>query len=198
MRQKEERSCYPVPKRELHSSQRMLTTQRDSNSINCFANDWSGVILMAACSIRVLVADDVEFFRRFLTATLRCKPGLQVVCEVADGLEAVAKAKELRPDLVVLDIGLPHLNGIKAARQICECVPHVKILFVSMETCPEIVQETFRIGGSAYVAKADAGTELLAAVSAIFEGRRFVSRGLAGPVFNPAGLQVEYQSALAD
>ena len=154
---------------------------------------------MAIRSIRVLIADDVEFFRQFLAATLRRRPGLQVLCEAADGLEAVAKVKELQPDLVVLDIGLPGLNGIEAARQICEFLPHAKILFVSMETCPEIVQETFRIGGCAYVAKSDAGTELLAAVDAILEGRRFVSRRLAGPVFTPtAGLQVEYQGTLAD
>lgn len=152
---------------------------------------------MAARSIRVLIADDVEFFRRFFAATLRRRTCLQVLCEVADGLEAVAKAKQLQPDLIVLDIGLPRLNGIEAARQIFDFVSHAKILFVSTESCPEIVQETFRIGGCAYVAKADAGTELLAAVDAILEGRRFVSRRLTGPVFTP-GLQVEYQSALAD
>lgn len=157
------------------------------------------MIFVTTSSIRVLVADDVEYFRRFFTATLRRRPGFQVVGEAADGLDAVAKAKELQPDLVVLDISLPHLNGIEAARQICKLVPHARLLFVSMETCPEIVEETFRIGGSAYVAKADAGTGLLAAVDAILEGRRFVSRRLAGPVFTPAAsLQVEYQGALAD
>lgn len=150
-------------------------------------------------SIRVLIADDVGFFRRFLAATLRCRPGLQVLCEVSDGLEAVAKTKELQPDLVVLDIGLPRLNGIEAARQICECVPHAKILFVSIETCPDIVEETFRIGGCAYVAKTDAGTDLLSAVDAILAGRRFVSRRLAGHVLIPRpGFQVEYESTFAD
>ena len=149
--------------------------------------------------IRVLIADDVEFFRRFLAATLRRRPGLQILGDVSDGLEAVARAKELHPDLVVMDIGLPRLNGIEAARQIRECVPYTKILFVSMETCPDIVEETFRIGGCAYVAKTDAGTELLSAVDAILAGRRFVSRGLVGHVIIPAaGIQVQYQGALGD
>ena len=76
--------------------------------------------------MRVLVVEDNEPFRRFVCATLRTKPELQIVCEVSDGLEAVQKAEELQPALIVLDIGLPGLNGIEAARRIRKISPNSK------------------------------------------------------------------------
>src|SRR5271170_4203313 len=85
-------------------------------------------------SIRVLVVDDYEPFRQFICSTLRKRPELQIVGEVSDGLEAVQKAQELQPDLIVLDIGLPTLNGIEAARRIRSVSPESKILFVSQES----------------------------------------------------------------
>src|SRR5712671_436231 len=81
--------------------------------------------------VRVLVADDFAPWRRLLHTILREKPELQVVCEVSDGLEAVQKARELQPDLILLDIGLPTLSGIEAARRIRSIAPKAKILFVS-------------------------------------------------------------------
>jgi CheY-like chemotaxis protein len=82
-------------------------------------------------SVRVLVVDDFAPFRRFVCSTLEQSPHLLIVGEVADGLEAVLKAEELRPDLILIDIGLPTLNGIEAARRIRELSPKSKILFVS-------------------------------------------------------------------
>ena len=82
-------------------------------------------------SVRVLVVEDFEPFRRFVCSTVGDSSELQVICEVSDGLEAVQKAKELQPDLILLDIGLPNLNGIAAARQIRKLSPQSKILFVS-------------------------------------------------------------------
>lgn len=79
--------------------------------------------------VRVLVVEDFEPFRRFVCSTLGQQPNFQVICEVSDGLEAVDKAEELQPTLIVLDIGLPRLSGIEAARRIRNLSPNSKILF---------------------------------------------------------------------
>ena len=130
-------------------------------------------------SLRVLVVDDYEPFRRFVCSMLGERPELQIGGEVSDGLEAVQKAEELRPDLILLDIGMPTLNGIEAARRIRKLSPESKILFVSQESSADIVQEAFRLGALGYVAKTDAGSELLTAVNAVLRGETFASSGLA-------------------
>jgi DNA-binding NarL/FixJ family response regulator len=130
--------------------------------------------------IRVLIAEDFEPFRRFVVSTLQRQPELQVICEVSDGTEAVRKAQELQPDLVLLDIGLPKLNGIEVARQICKRCPRSKMLFVSQESSSDIVQAALAGGAKGYVVKTDAGSELLSAVNAVLRGERFVSSSLAG------------------
>ena len=134
-------------------------------------------------SLRVLLVEDYLPFRRFVHSMLAGKPELQVVGEAADGLEAVHKAEELRPDLIVLDIGLPSLNGLEAARRIRKLVPESKILFVTQESTAEIVQEAFRLGASGYVVKTDAGKELLTAVEAIRQGKQFIGSGLSPLTF---------------
>jgi len=88
------------------------------------------------------------------------------------------KAKELQPDLILLDIGLPDLNGIEVARRIRDCSPESKILVASGERSPEIVEEAFRSGVHGYVVKGDAGDELIAAVKTVLKGTRFVSASL--------------------
>src|SRR5215831_6456428 len=88
---------------------------------------------MAPSSIRVLVVDDYEPWRRFASSALQEIPGLQLIGEVADGMDAVRKSEKLQPDLILLDIGLPTINGIEAARRICEHAPRSKILFFSEE-----------------------------------------------------------------
>src|SRR6185437_10015761 len=92
-------------------------------------------------TVHVLVVDDNELFRRFVCSMLGQKPELRVIGEAVDGLEAVQKAEELQPDLILLDIGLPTLNGIEVARRARKLAPDSKILFVSMESSPEVVQE---------------------------------------------------------
>ena len=141
---------------------------------------------MATSSIRVLLVDDYEPFRRFVRSTLERSPSLQIIGEASDGLEAVQKAEQLQPDLVVLDIGLPTLNGIEAARRIRKLCPASIILFVSQESSADVVQEALSTGASGYVTKAHAGSELVAAVQAVCQGRRFVSSGLAGHDFTGA------------
>jgi DNA-binding NarL/FixJ family response regulator len=131
-------------------------------------------------SSRILVVEDYEPVRRFICSTLRKRPEFQIVEEVTDGLEAVQKAEELQPDLIMLDIGLPSLNGIDAARRIRKLFPKIKILFVSQESSADVVQEALALGALGYVVKAHAGSELLPAVEAVLQGRQFVSSGLSG------------------
>ena len=109
------------------------------------------------------------------------RPELLIVCEVCYGLEAVQKAQKLQPDLILLDIGLPTLNGIEAARQIRKLAPESKIIFISQESSSDVVQEALTLGACAYVVKTKAESDLSAAVDAVLDGRQFVSGGLSDP-----------------
>lgn len=135
---------------------------------------------MPAHSIRVLVVEDFEPFRRLVVSILQKQSELQIISEVSDGLEAVQKAEELQPDLVLLDIGLPHLDGIEAARRIRAASPKSKILFLSENRSSDIAEEALRTGAGGYVVKSDAAGELLPAVESVLEGKRYVSASLAG------------------
>jgi DNA-binding NarL/FixJ family response regulator len=126
--------------------------------------------------LKILVVEDYEPFRRHICLSLQQRPEFQVT-QASNGLEAVQKAKELQPDLILMDIGLPKLNGIEAAKRIRRLAPHAKLLFVSQESDSDVVQETFRLGARGYVHKALA-RDLLPAIEAVLQGKRFVSRGL--------------------
>ena len=141
---------------------------------------------MEGSTVRILAVDDYEPFRRFICSTLRKRLKLQIVGEATDGLEAVQKAEALQPDLIVLDIGLPTLNGIEAARRIRKLSPKSKILFVSQESSADVVREALALGALGYVVKARAGSELVAAVGAVLEGRQYISGGLSGHYFTDA------------
>lgn len=130
--------------------------------------------------VRVLIVDDYAPWRRFIRLTLLAYDKLQVIGEVSDGLEAVEKARQLQPDLILLDIGLPHLNGIEAARRIREVSPRSKILFVSENRAWEVAEEALCVGTSGYVVKSGAASELLTAISTILEGKQFLSPSLSG------------------
>ncbi len=133
-----------------------------------------------ATSVRILVVEDHELFRRFICSTLAEGSELQIIGEASDGLEAVRKAEELHPDLILLDIGLPSLNGMEAARRIHKLSPESKMLFISQESSVDVVREALSTGASGYVCKPDAGSELLQAVSAVLRGERFVSARFSG------------------
>ena len=130
--------------------------------------------------IRVLVVDDYEPWRRFARSTLEKQSELEIIGEVSDGLKAVQQAEQVQPDLILLDIGLPTINGIEAAKRIRECAPQSKILFVSENRSPDMVQEALSNGAGGYVVKSDAAGELLPAIKAVLAGKRFVSASLAG------------------
>ena len=129
-------------------------------------------------SVRVLLVDDFEPWRQRVSSTLQRRKELRVVAEVADGLEAVQKAKELKPDLILLDIGLPNLNGIEAANRIRQLVPGAKIIFLTQNSDKEVVQAAMSSGVQGYVLKTDAATELLTAVSRVLRGDDVVISGI--------------------
>ena len=126
--------------------------------------------------VNVLVVDDFIPFRSFMCSTLATRVNLLVSDEASDGLDAVLKTKELLPDLILLDIGLPTLDGMSAAREICK-FSKSKIIFVTQESGADFVQEALALGAWGYVVKARASTDLLAAIDAVCDGRKFVSDG---------------------
>jgi DNA-binding NarL/FixJ family response regulator len=125
-------------------------------------------------SVRMLVVEDFEPWRRFISSMVEQEPQFRIICEVSDGLEAVQKAKKLKPDLILLDIGLPNLNGIAAARQIRRFTPKSKILFLTQESSIVVVREALKTGAG-FVVKADAGRELLSAMKTVILGEQFLS-----------------------
>lgn len=128
-------------------------------------------------TVKIVVIDDYEVWRRFVASALQEKPGFQIVGDAADGLEAVQKVQELQPDLILLDIGLPRLNGLEAARRIRDCSPNTRIIFLSENRSRDIVEEAMRIGHG-YVVKSAAARELLSAVEAVLQGKQFLSASL--------------------
>jgi len=141
---------------------------------------------MGRASIRVLIVDDYEPWLRFIRLTLLAYENLQVIGEASDGLEAIEKAQQLQPDLILLDIGLPKLNGIEAARSIREISPSSKILFVSENRASDLAEEALRVGGNGYVVKSGAARELPLAIAAVLEGKRFLSPILSGHTLSDA------------
>ena len=131
--------------------------------------------MQASSSIRVMVVEDFQPFRQLVCSKLEEHPELQVICEVTDGLEAVQKAEELKPDLILLDIGLPTLDGIEAARRILELVPKSKIIFLTLQTSPAFFEAAMRLGACGYVFKTQVASDLLPAISAVLSGQQFVS-----------------------
>jgi DNA-binding NarL/FixJ family response regulator len=124
------------------------------------------------------VVEDHAPFRDFVRSVFEVRSELQIIDEVADGIQAVQKAQELRPDLILLDIGLPNLNGIEAARRIRQLSPTSKILFVTENRSREMAEEVVRSGFGGYVVKSDAASDLLPAVEAVLQGKCFVSSSL--------------------
>ncbi len=136
--------------------------------------------------VRMLVVDDFEPWRRQVCSILQTQPALRVVAEAGDGLEAVQKAGELKPDLILLDIGLPTLNGLEVATRIRQVAPLTKIVFVTQHGDREFAQSALRVGAQGYVLKADAVSELSPAVAEVLGGADFVSSGITEGDFDGA------------
>ena len=134
--------------------------------------------------IRILVADDFEDWRRQVRLLFQARPQWQIITEVSDGSEAVQKAADLKPDLIVLDISLPKLNGIEAARQIRQFSPNSRVVFLSQNHELDIVRAGLSTGALGYVCKADSQSDLLPAIEAVLQGRQFVSSSIKG--YKPA------------
>ena len=145
--------------------------------------------------IRILVVEDFEPFRAFVTSALEQHPEFEIIGEASDGMEAVNKAAELHPDLILLDVGLPSLNGIAVASRIREHSPQSKVLFVSGDQSPDIVEQAFATGGNGYLVKSDAGRHLLAAIKTVLEGEHYLSSNLSGLEVNHNALHQGAESS---
>jgi DNA-binding NarL/FixJ family response regulator len=130
--------------------------------------------------VRLLVVDDFQLWRNCIKEHLEGQPNLFVAGFASDGLEALEKAEELQPDLVLLDISLPKLSGIETARQIRKGNPDCKIIFLTGHSYPEMVRGALEAGGCAYVHKQDAWTELLPGLEAALAGRQYLSSSVMG------------------
>jgi DNA-binding NarL/FixJ family response regulator len=133
---------------------------------------------------RILIADDHELLRRGLVAELSQVPGWVVVAEVANGRAAVASAAELKPDLVVLDLTMPELNGLEAARRILSADPGTRILILTAHESEQLVREVLSVGARGYVLKSDAGRILVVALHALLEGGSFFTSSVARMVMD--------------
>jgi len=134
--------------------------------------------------IRVLLADDHAVVRDGLRALLEAQPGIDVVGDVANGREAVREARQLRPDVIVMDIAMPDLNGIEATLQIQDVSPSARILILSMHSTTEHIFRALQAGARGYLLKDSAGTEVVEAVRAVHAGRRYLSQKIAATVID--------------
>ena len=125
--------------------------------------------------VRVLVVDDFEPWRRWVRSVVGMQEQLQIVGESSDGLEAVLKAQELRPELILLDINLPSLDGLEASKRILGAAPETKIIYVTTQTDPDLVSVAMSNGVLGYVSKNEAANDLLRAIDSVLRAERFVS-----------------------
>jgi DNA-binding NarL/FixJ family response regulator len=135
-------------------------------------------------SVRILIADDHEIFRRGLAAELTQVPGWVVAGEAANGREAVELAAALKPDLVILDLTMPELNGLEAARKIISAEPAARVLILTAHESEQLVREVLSAGAQGYVLKSDAGRILVAALQALLDGGSFFTSNVARMVLD--------------
>jgi DNA-binding NarL/FixJ family response regulator len=134
--------------------------------------------------LRILIADDHDVARRGIRSLLESHPGWQVCGEAKDGREAVEMANSTKPDLILLDIGMPNLNGLEAARQILATSPDALILILTMHDTDQVVREVLRAGARGFLLKSDAGRDLIAAVEALQQQRTFFTTKVSQMVLN--------------
>ena len=133
---------------------------------------------LEAATFRILVVDDFEPWRHAIRSTLQDHPDLRIVGEATNGIEALQQAEELKPDLILLDISLPVLNGIEVGRRMHELVPDAKIIFVTSNVDKDVADAALTNGAYGYILKADGKSELLRAINAVIQGEKVVSKRL--------------------
>lgn len=129
--------------------------------------------------LRILIADDHEVARKGIRSLLESHPDWEVCAEASDGREAVEYASRLKPDVLLLDIGMPNLNGLDASRQILATNPEARILILTVHDSEQMVREVLALGASGFLLKSDAGRDLLAAVEALQRRRTFFTSSVA-------------------
>lgn len=129
--------------------------------------------------VRLLLADDHEIVRKGLRALLEAEPGWQVAAEAADGRDAVEKAQQIKPDIAILDISMPSLNGLEATRQIVKGTPQTKVLVLTMHDSDPLIQRVLEAGARGYLLKSDAARDLVAAVDALHRNKTFFTPKVA-------------------
>lgn len=134
--------------------------------------------------VRILIADDHEVVRRGLRALLEAQPEWEVVAEAVTGREAIEKAKQTTPDVAIIDVGMPELNGLEATRQVLKALPPTEVLILTMHESEQIVREVLDAGARGYVLKSDAGRDLVAAVEALCQHRTFFSSKISEMLLN--------------
>jgi DNA-binding NarL/FixJ family response regulator len=135
-------------------------------------------------ALKILVADDHEIVRHGLCALLRGQPDWEICGEASDGREAVEKALALSPDVTVLDIGMPNLNGLEATRQILKANPHARILILTLHDSDQLVQEVLDAGARGFLLKSDAARDLVAAVEAVRRDKIYFTPKVSSMVLN--------------
>ena len=123
--------------------------------------------------LRILIADDHEVVRRGLCALLQARDGWEICAEAKDGREAVEKAQQLKPDVVILDVGMPNLNGLAATRQLTQHDPHCKVIVLTITDSDQVIREALDAGARGFVLKSDAARDLVSAVEALQRNRMF-------------------------
>ena len=134
--------------------------------------------------LRILVADDHEVVRRGLCSLLESQPGWQVCGEASDGRDVLKKVGELKPDIVVVDVAMPNLNGLEATRQILKTNPKAKVLVLTLHDSDRLIHEVLSAGASGFVLKSDAARDLVAAVEALRQNKTYFTSKVASMVLN--------------
>jgi DNA-binding NarL/FixJ family response regulator len=132
-------------------------------------------MIRASKKLRILIADDHELVRRGIRGLLRAQRGWKVAGEAADGREAVEKSRKLKPDVIILDIGMPNLDGLEAARQIREAAPNTEILILTMHESNQMVRRVLEAGARGYVLKSDLAGHLVKAVKGVSRGKIYLT-----------------------
>lgn len=148
--------------------------------------------------LRILIADDHEVARRGICSLLESHPGWEVCAEAKDGRDAVELATSTKPDLVLLDIGMPNLNGLEAARQILATTPNVAILILTMHDSDNVIREVLRAGARGFLLKSDAGRDLVAAVEALESQKTFFTPRVSQMVLDGFLNREEKRSEIED